>query len=193
MYHNLPPNASFWPFLVRWTKISRRPRANRDVPAAGACTVRTTPASRGACPTPFPRATNSDSASAASATAAARERLRRRCASSAERSTSASSSFWSPPCGTAPHHAASANCSNTSAPTAAPSHAGRSSGANWFPARRSGRSRGARLTPDVDSTTLPIPLLDAFLHEDADHDGWKRLLCFLAPITIPGGLRIELS
>jgi hypothetical protein len=51
----------------------------------------------------------------------------------------------------------------------------------------------ARLAPDVDTTTLPLPLLDAFLHSRTDGDDWVRLLRFLAPITTPGGLRIEVS
>jgi hypothetical protein len=51
----------------------------------------------------------------------------------------------------------------------------------------------ARLTPDLDTTYLPRALLDAFLGNDADCDGWGRLLRFLAPITVPRGLRIALS
>jgi len=51
----------------------------------------------------------------------------------------------------------------------------------------------ARLAPDVDLTALPRVLLDAFLRGPDDGDGWERLLRFLAPITIPGALRIELS
>jgi hypothetical protein len=51
----------------------------------------------------------------------------------------------------------------------------------------------AFLAPDVDTTTLPLALLDAFLGRCADWDGWARLLRFLAPITITGGLRIEVS
>lgn len=51
----------------------------------------------------------------------------------------------------------------------------------------------ARLAPDVDTTTLPLVLLDTFLRGPDDCDGWERLLRFLAPTTIPGALRIELS
>jgi len=50
-----------------------------------------------------------------------------------------------------------------------------------------------RLDPDVDLTALPRVLLDAFLRGPDDDGGWGRLLRFLAPITIPGALRIELS
>jgi hypothetical protein len=51
----------------------------------------------------------------------------------------------------------------------------------------------ARLAPDVDINALPRALLDAFLPRRTDCDGWERLLRFLAPITTPGGLRIEVS
>jgi hypothetical protein len=51
----------------------------------------------------------------------------------------------------------------------------------------------ARLAPDLDTTHLPRALLDAFLRGPDDSGGWGRLLRFLAPITIPGALQIELS
>jgi len=51
----------------------------------------------------------------------------------------------------------------------------------------------ARLAPDRDTTYLPRALLEAFLQNDADCDGWGRLLRFLAPISIPGAQRITLS
>jgi hypothetical protein len=51
----------------------------------------------------------------------------------------------------------------------------------------------AHLAPDANTTDLPRALLDAFLGNGADCDGWERLLRFLAPITIPGALRIEVS
>jgi hypothetical protein len=51
----------------------------------------------------------------------------------------------------------------------------------------------ARLAPDLDSTHLPRALLDAFLRGPDDSGGWGRLFRFLAPITIPGALRIKLS
>jgi hypothetical protein len=35
-------------------------------------------------------------------------------------------------------------------------------------------------------------LLEAFIHNDEDREDWKRLLCFLSPITIPGGLEIKI-
>jgi hypothetical protein len=51
----------------------------------------------------------------------------------------------------------------------------------------------ARLALDADITTLPRALLDAFLRGPDDSDGWEQLLRFLAPITIPGALRITVS
>jgi hypothetical protein len=43
-------------------------------------------------------------------------------------------------------------------------------------------------------TVAPLPrlLLEAFVHNAKDREDWKRLLCFLSPITIPGGLEIKI-
>jgi hypothetical protein len=62
-----------------------------------------------------------------------------------------------------------------------------------FPSTPFWKVARARLAPDVDLTALPLVLLDAFLRGPDDSGGWERLLRFLAPITIPGALRIELS
>jgi hypothetical protein len=51
----------------------------------------------------------------------------------------------------------------------------------------------ARLVPTVEIVTLPYSLLDAFLLGRDSCEGWAQLLRFLAPITIPGALRIEVS
>ena len=51
----------------------------------------------------------------------------------------------------------------------------------------------ARLAALADAATVPLDLLRAFLGRHADCDDWARLLRFLAPITIPGALRIEVS
>ncbi len=51
----------------------------------------------------------------------------------------------------------------------------------------------ALLAPVVDVATLPLALLTAFLSDRADAEDWARLLRFLAPITIAGGLRIAVS
>jgi hypothetical protein len=50
-----------------------------------------------------------------------------------------------------------------------------------------------RLLPAVAIAPLPQTLLEAFVGDDDDHDGWHRLLFFLSPITITGGLVIEVS
>jgi uncharacterized membrane protein len=34
-------------------------------------------------------------------------------------------------------------------------------------------------------------MLEAFVRSDQDREGWKKLLLFLSPITITGGLTIE--
>jgi len=51
----------------------------------------------------------------------------------------------------------------------------------------------SRLVPASKVDTLPRSLLDAFIHQDDFHGGWARLLQFLSPITITGGLVIEAS
>jgi hypothetical protein len=51
----------------------------------------------------------------------------------------------------------------------------------------------ARLVLVVNTTPLPLALLDAFLCGPDDHDGWERLLRFLAPMTTHTGLRIKVS
>ena len=85
----------------------------------------------------------------------------------------------------------------------------------YFPQTPFWKVARARLIPVVEIVTLPFSLVDAFLRcrapcsgqfmgkEDnltaadafrcrpAPYTGWTRLLRFLAPITIPGGLRIE--
>jgi hypothetical protein len=60
-----------------------------------------------------------------------------------------------------------------------------------FPQTHFWKVARARLEPVVTIVTLPYSLIDAFLDERADCDGWPRLLRFLAPSTIPGGLPIE--
>jgi len=51
----------------------------------------------------------------------------------------------------------------------------------------------ARLIPAVQIVTLPLSLTEAFLRGEDLWDEWKRLLEFLSPITITGGLAIEVS
>jgi hypothetical protein len=45
-----------------------------------------------------------------------------------------------------------------------------------------------RLVPRVEMVPLPRSLLDAFLAIGDPGEGWSRLLLFLSPITITGGL-----
>ena len=49
----------------------------------------------------------------------------------------------------------------------------------------------AYLLPVVKIVSLPYSLLDAFLRRHPRCRGWTLLLRLLAPITIPGGLRID--
>ncbi len=49
------------------------------------------------------------------------------------------------------------------------------------------------LVPTVEIVALPLALLEAFLRTDDPYQDWKRLLEFLSPITIAGGLAIEVS
>ena len=47
------------------------------------------------------------------------------------------------------------------------------------------------LVPIVEVSTLPRALLEAFLRSHDPLKDWERLLLFLSPITIAGGLKIE--
>jgi hypothetical protein len=49
----------------------------------------------------------------------------------------------------------------------------------------------AHLVPVVEIVSLPYSLVDAFLLCHRICRGWTLLLRFLSPITVPGGLRIE--
>lgn len=51
----------------------------------------------------------------------------------------------------------------------------------------------ARLKPADNDTPLPLALLNAFVRRHAPRADWGRLLGFLAPITVPGALRINVS
>ena len=62
-----------------------------------------------------------------------------------------------------------------------------------FPRTQFWKVARGRLTPAVEISSLPRSLLEAFLHNDDPCQGWGRLLRFLSPITIAGGLRIEVS
>lgn len=47
-----------------------------------------------------------------------------------------------------------------------------------------------RLVPAIEIVSLPRSLLEVFVRNDADQQGWGKLLVFLSPITIAGGLEI---
>ncbi len=51
----------------------------------------------------------------------------------------------------------------------------------------------ARIVPVVEIIALPLSLLEAFVRTDDNREGWERLLVFLSPITITGGLKIKVS
>jgi hypothetical protein len=62
-----------------------------------------------------------------------------------------------------------------------------------FPQTRFWKVARSRFVPALASVTLPRSLLDAFLVGDDPCQDWGRLLLFLSPITITGGLGIEVS
>lgn len=51
----------------------------------------------------------------------------------------------------------------------------------------------ARLVPVFEIVDFPRSLLEAFVGTGDDRDGWKKLLCFLSPITTTKGLAIKVS
>jgi len=61
----------------------------------------------------------------------------------------------------------------------------------YFPLTTFWKVARGRLVPTVTVDVLPRALLEAFVHSEQDRNGWKKLLLFLSPITIPGGLKIE--
>jgi hypothetical protein len=60
-----------------------------------------------------------------------------------------------------------------------------------FPHTEFWRGKSGRFMPPVDIAALPQSLLDRLLGTDDPCQGWGRLLKFLSPITIAGGLRIK--
>lgn len=60
----------------------------------------------------------------------------------------------------------------------------------YFPLTTFWKVARGRLVPTVKVDVLPLALLEAFVSKQ-DRSGWKKLLLFLSPITIPGGLTIE--
>jgi hypothetical protein len=62
-----------------------------------------------------------------------------------------------------------------------------------FPQTQFWKVARARLVPLVEMTALPLSLLEAFLRGDDSCREWGRLLRFVSPITITGGLKITLA
>jgi len=62
-----------------------------------------------------------------------------------------------------------------------------------FPLTRFWKVARSRLVPAVAIEILPLSLLNAFLGRGDPCQDWGRLLLFLSPITITGGLGIEVS
>ncbi len=60
-----------------------------------------------------------------------------------------------------------------------------------FPQTQFWKTARGRLVPQFDVTDLPRALFDAFIHRDDSREDWRRLLEFLSPITITGGLSIK--
>jgi hypothetical protein len=51
----------------------------------------------------------------------------------------------------------------------------------------------ARLVPVHEIVDFPRSLLEAFVDSEDDHEGWRKLLDFLSPITVTNGLEITVS
>jgi hypothetical protein len=60
-----------------------------------------------------------------------------------------------------------------------------------FPQTAFWKANRGRLALRADIALLPRALLDVFIRRDDSRDDWKRLLSFLSPITITGGLSIS--
>ena len=60
-----------------------------------------------------------------------------------------------------------------------------------FPQTAFWKANCSRLVPKLAIANLPRALFDAFIHRPDSREDWKRLLKFIAPITITGGLSIK--
>ena len=60
-----------------------------------------------------------------------------------------------------------------------------------FPQTSFWKVERAGFMPALEVATLPRALLEAFLRTDDPFEDWKKLFRFLSPITITGGLKIE--
>jgi hypothetical protein len=50
-----------------------------------------------------------------------------------------------------------------------------------------------QLVPAAKIIVLPLSLVKAFYRPDDPWQGWEKLLRFLLPITLPGGLSVTIS
>jgi hypothetical protein len=67
-------------------------------------------------------------------------------------------------------------------------------GAFWrehFPQTPFWKERRCRFMPTLPMADFPRALFDAFIHHEDSREDWKRLLEFLLPITVTGGLAIK--
>lgn len=62
-----------------------------------------------------------------------------------------------------------------------------------FPQTKFWHVARARLVPVLEIVAFPLSLIEAFVRNDEDRHGWEKLLLFLSPITITGGLKITVS
>jgi hypothetical protein len=62
-----------------------------------------------------------------------------------------------------------------------------------FPKTTFWKEARARLVPVLEIMEFPRSLWEGFVRSANDRHGWKRLLCFLSPITTANGLEIQVS
>jgi hypothetical protein len=62
-----------------------------------------------------------------------------------------------------------------------------------FPRAVFWKTQREHLVPRVEIIALPLSLVAAHVHAADDRQGWGELLRFLSPITVAGGLAIEVS
>ena len=193
MYHNLPRDASFWRFFFRSTKISPRVPGRRRAPAAGGCTGPTIPRKPRGGPDDLP-----EEYGCRLSFCCDRDGCRKRMTPPSVRFLGRKVYLGAVVVlvaamrqGPSPRRVR--ELSKLSAPIGGPSLDGGSSGDEHFPQTPFWKVARGRLVPAVEIADLPRSLLEAFVRSDDDREGWRRLLRFLSPITIAGGLEIKVS
>jgi hypothetical protein len=63
----------------------------------------------------------------------------------------------------------------------------------FFPKTKFWKEARARLVLVLEVMEIPRSLWEGFVQPGNDRDGWKRLLCFLSPITTAKGLEMQFS